>query len=250
MKYDFLIVGQGISGTVLGLLLKQHNKSFLIIDKNDLITSSKVAAGLMHPMSFKRCVLNWDGDRFYDYSCQFYKSCNTLFRKELFKELKLTRLFSSYEDQNNWLSKAFVKPYNTILSTTEEELPNLLNEFGNGSLLKSAKLDVKKFLSEAKNLFNSTKSFKEKTFELEDLSYVKNEFYYENNQFKHLVLCQGTSLNIFNYLPLILIKVSCLLYTQNFYQNTLSVKEFLPCPYQIINIQLEQHIIIVIRTIR
>ena len=44
MKYDFLIVGQGISGTVLGLLLKQYNKSFLIIDKNDLITSSKVAA--------------------------------------------------------------------------------------------------------------------------------------------------------------------------------------------------------------
>ena len=120
MKYDFLIVGQGISGTVLALLLKQHNKSFLIIDKNDLITSSKVAAGLMHPMSFKRCVLNWDGDRFYDYSCQFYKSCNTLFLKDVFKELKLTRLFSSYEEQNNWLSKAFIKPYNTILSPKEE----------------------------------------------------------------------------------------------------------------------------------
>tara|TARA_B100000683_G_scaffold146023_1_gene141556 strand:+ start:144 stop:1220 length:1077 start_codon:yes stop_codon:yes gene_type:complete len=203
MKYDFLIVGQGISGTVLGLLLKQYNKSFLIIDKNDLITSSKVAAGLMHPMSFKRCVLNWEGDRFYDYSCQFYKSCNTLFSKDVFKELKLTRLFSSYEEQNNWFSKAFVKPYNTILSPTEEELPNLLNEFGNGSLLKSAKLDVKKFLREAKNLFNSTKTFKEKAFVLEDLSYVKNEFHYENNQFKHLVMCQGTSLNIFNYLPLI-----------------------------------------------
>ena len=64
--------------------------------------------------------------------------------KMFFKELKLTRLFSSYEEQNNWFSKAFVKPYNTILSPTEEELPNLLNEFGNGSLLKSAKLDVKK----------------------------------------------------------------------------------------------------------
>ena len=61
MKYDFLIVGQGIAGSIIGLQLEQYNQRFLIVDKNEKITSSKVAAGLMHPMSFKRCVLNWKG---------------------------------------------------------------------------------------------------------------------------------------------------------------------------------------------
>ena len=56
MKYDFLIVGQGIAGSIIGLQLEQYNQRFLIVDKNEKITSSKVAAGLMHPMSFKRCI--------------------------------------------------------------------------------------------------------------------------------------------------------------------------------------------------
>lgn len=61
MNYDFLIVGQGIAGSIIALQLEKFNKHFLIIDKNEKVTSSKVAAGLMHPMSFKRCVINWNG---------------------------------------------------------------------------------------------------------------------------------------------------------------------------------------------
>ena len=51
MKYKFLIVGQGITGSVLAIQLEKLNKTFKIVDDFNKNTSSRVAAGIMHPMS-------------------------------------------------------------------------------------------------------------------------------------------------------------------------------------------------------
>ena len=125
MKYDFLIVGQGIAGSIIGLQLEQYNQRFLIVDKNEKITSSKVAAGLMHPMSFKRCVLNWKGETLYDYSHQFYTKCNEILSDKTYCEFPLIRLFQSYEEQNNWLSKVSSKPFVNVLSEREEKFKEI-----------------------------------------------------------------------------------------------------------------------------
>ena len=44
MEVDFLIVGQGISGTVLAKTIENKSLSYFVIDNNDKVTSSKVAA--------------------------------------------------------------------------------------------------------------------------------------------------------------------------------------------------------------
>ena len=121
MKYDFLIVGQGIAGSIIGLQLEKYNQRFLIVDKNEKITSSKVAAGLMHPMSFKRCVLNWKGEMLYDYSHEFYSKCNKILSEKTYWEFPLIRLFQSYEEQNTWLSKVSTNTFIHVLSDKEEK---------------------------------------------------------------------------------------------------------------------------------
>ena len=46
---DFLIIGQGLAGTVLAWNLIQRGRSVIVLDREDESTSSKVAAGLINP---------------------------------------------------------------------------------------------------------------------------------------------------------------------------------------------------------
>ena len=206
MNYDFLIVGQGIAGSIMGLQLEKYNQRFLIVDKNEEITSSKVAAGLMHPMSFKRCVLNWKGETLYDYSHQFYTKCNEILSNKTYLEFPLIRLFESYEEQNNWLSKVSTKPFVRVLSEREEKFENINNQFGNGRLKKSAKLDASAFLKNVKLYFERQNKFREESFLIQNIQ--KDGYFYKkgNDLFKYIIFCQGPfvdEFNPFSYLPII-----------------------------------------------
>src|SRR5437773_12447517 len=58
-QVDYLIIGQGLCGTWLSWYLVKENKSFLVIDKNESITPSKVSAGIINPVTGRRMVKVW-----------------------------------------------------------------------------------------------------------------------------------------------------------------------------------------------
>ena len=59
MQVDYLIIGQGLSGTWLSWYLTKENRSFIVIDKNDPLTPSKVSAGIINPVTGRRMVTVW-----------------------------------------------------------------------------------------------------------------------------------------------------------------------------------------------
>ncbi len=206
MKVDFLIIGQGISGTVIAQTLEQNSQSYFIIDNNINNTSSKIAAGVMHPMSFKRCILNWRGKEFFEFSQEFYLYHNKLLNTKNFKKIKLFRLFSSFEEQNNWVGKSASSIYSSVIGDKEKYFENINNDYGNGEVKKCGHLNVKLFLKSSKNYLEKTKKIITQTFVLKELRYDGNLFFYNGIYAKQVIMCQGAhGLNnkIFGYLPII-----------------------------------------------
>ena len=58
-QFDYLIIGQGIAGTVLAYQLMDSGKKVCIINHQQAFQSSSVAAGMYNPVSGKRMVLAW-----------------------------------------------------------------------------------------------------------------------------------------------------------------------------------------------
>src|SRR5437773_5339692 len=58
-QVDYLIIGQGLCGTWLSWYLVKENKTFIVIDKNENITPSKVSAGIINPVTGRRMVKVW-----------------------------------------------------------------------------------------------------------------------------------------------------------------------------------------------
>jgi len=59
MQVEYLIIGQGISGTWLSYYLQKANKPFLVIDNNQSNSASRVAAGIINPVTGRRIVKTW-----------------------------------------------------------------------------------------------------------------------------------------------------------------------------------------------
>src|SRR5687767_8342591 len=59
MVVDYLIIGQGISGTWLSYYLQKANKSFLVIDNSQPNSASRIAAGIINPVTGRRIVKTW-----------------------------------------------------------------------------------------------------------------------------------------------------------------------------------------------
>lgn len=84
MHVEFLIIGQGISGTFLSYYLNKANRTFLVIDNNDHNTPSRVAAGIINPVTGRRMVTVWMADEVLPFAWNAYH--------EIGKELNITAI--------------------------------------------------------------------------------------------------------------------------------------------------------------
>lgn len=74
MNVEFLIIGQGISGTWLSYYLQKENKSFLVIDNNQPDSASRIAAGIINPVTGRRVVKTWMIDELLAYLKPAYEA--------------------------------------------------------------------------------------------------------------------------------------------------------------------------------
>ena len=68
-----LIVGSGLAGTTLGLQLIRKGANVTLFD-DGVNHSSRVAAGMINPIVFRRVNKGWRVDEFIPYLQEFYRS--------------------------------------------------------------------------------------------------------------------------------------------------------------------------------
>lgn len=203
---DYIIVGQGIAGSVLALELLNKGLNIKVIDNNHFRSSSKIAAGLVHPMSFKRTILSWNAELLSEPSINYYKKKEDELNTSFFEPLTFLRLFGSIEEQNNWFGKQSTPPFDKVLQDFNEDLSgySIKNNFGVGKVNWSYRLHLTSFLNAVKS-----KLIKEDNLIIGSIDYslIKHsESFVEYNDLKAkgIIFCEGHQyINnpFFNYIP-------------------------------------------------
>ncbi|WP_198673864.1 NAD(P)/FAD-dependent oxidoreductase [Chitinophaga alhagiae] len=73
-QYDYIIIGQGIAGTVLSWRLVQAGQRVLVYDNGRPGTASRTAAGIINPVSGRRFELAWLYDIIYPEAVRCYRA--------------------------------------------------------------------------------------------------------------------------------------------------------------------------------
>lgn len=72
MQVDYIIVGQGLCGTFLSWSLMKAGKKVLVIDDDQPASSTKVASGVVNPVTGRRIVRTWEIEKLLPFAREAY----------------------------------------------------------------------------------------------------------------------------------------------------------------------------------
>lgn len=189
--FDVIIVGQGLAGTNLALHLQAAGQRVLVVDAGKATSASKIAAGLMTPITGQRLTVSWRVDEFLPYARAFYRQIEDRVDRRFFHDRIALRLFTK-EAERAVFERRMADPQFSAHLMDEAVgalLPDeIADSSGSGFAMKAAQLDVAVFLKAAAKLLTSEKAIldwdRDVAFGLDKVNVLGHSAHY-------LVSCEG-----------------------------------------------------------
>ena len=108
---DYLIIGQGIAGTVLSRTMLAHGKEVHVVDNAEPFSASRVAAGLFNPITGHRMVKTWRADALFTFLATFYRQFELKLGHKFYYPTPIYRPFGSIGQQNEILADLADPPF-------------------------------------------------------------------------------------------------------------------------------------------
>lgn len=152
--FDFVIVGQGIAGTTLAWQLKKRGKRVLVVDREEEVTSSKVAAGLMTPVTGKRLVPVANLEAAWTSAQEHYRQVEADTDSQFFHERNHVRFFDSQRSRDAFGRRDFRDHFVTISQTVPLVNPSWFDApIGGCEMSPAGRLDVNAYLNASRSYF-------------------------------------------------------------------------------------------------
>ena len=192
-KIDYIIVGLGIAGISICEQLRKNNKSFVVIDAKSSATS--VAGGVVNPCVLKRFNPVWNANPFFEYAFPFYKNLEAFISQKIVLEATVLKIFTSIEDQNNWIVGSDKKELEKYLSSTivKNDNEGIQAPFNFGELKSTFQLNTKLLIEKYTHHLRQIKSLLEEAFDYKKLCHNKKEVTYKSIIANKIVFAQGVS---------------------------------------------------------
>ena len=193
---DFIIVGQGIAGTMLAWFLEKHGQSVVIIDHFNPSSSSQVAAGIIHPITGRRIVKTWMADTLIPFAESAYKEMEDFFSTEFFRRIPIIELIDNVKEYNDWQARSETAEMKNYISTSVDN--TIYNEFLKPSFKKilihqAGWINLKHFLQSFKKYFLTKDSLVDEYFDYSKLSIKNDLITYNNVEARTIIFCEGVS---------------------------------------------------------
>jgi glycine/D-amino acid oxidase-like deaminating enzyme len=188
---DCLIVGRGLAATAAMHALHQRGMSFVAIGDPALSACSLVAAGVWHPVVFKRLTRSWRAETFIPFAVRFYRECEGTLGKKLLTERKLIRPFGEDQEKALWRKKAAAELQGFIDPDIHErnDFPGCRIPYGYGVVRAAGNLDVKLFVTASASYFGDR--VLTARFVHGELTFDDDGFSYKGIRARHILFCEG-----------------------------------------------------------
>lgn len=206
-KFDYIIVGQGLAGTVLSYKLSKLGKSIYHIDKHRANTSSKIAPGVYNPLVLKRYTKCWRVDEQLEPLMNFINDFETDFNVTIHQPIKLWRLFNSIQEQNLWFEKSQKDSLSPYMKCKFIKNPHehLNASYGFGEVSSSGRVIISKMIQTYREHLLNKGLLLNEDFDYSLLDAQQNSVHYRDVICKKIIFCEGFRMNLnpfFNYLPM------------------------------------------------
>lgn len=194
--FDYLIIGQGLAGSILGYTLLEKGKKVLVLDEPKFQNCSKIAAGICNPITGRNLVRTWKSKELFNFLNDFYPKLEKQFNQKFFFKTPIYRPFQTLEQQQDWSAQED-KNTEEVIYPKSRFLTEHVNDPLGGLLIKNGghlRTDI--FLEAIKNYLIEKNAYRHELFDFDKLilndSLTNTEkVVYQDIQAKHIIFCRG-----------------------------------------------------------
>ena len=153
-EVDYLIVGQGIAGSLLSYFLISKGKSVILVDAYNPSSASRIAAGLINPVTGRRIVKTWKADTIIPFAENIYQRIEQDLGQKFYHKTNILKLFSTYKELNDWMSKSGMPEYQNYILENENNIQtnkSIHDDCGSIQIQHSGFLQMSLFINTYRN---------------------------------------------------------------------------------------------------
>lgn len=194
MQVEFLIIGKGISGTWLSYYLQKANKSFLVVDNNQSNSASRVAAGIINPVTGRRIVKTWMIDELLEFLVPAYKELgnelgvNAIEQKNLIDFHPTPQMKIAFDERLNENAEFLFQP------TDNQQYLDIFNyDLGFGEVNPCYVVNLREILPAWRKKLLANNQLSEEDFKIEELKQTETGVKYKNINAAKIIFCDGSN---------------------------------------------------------
>ncbi|MGN6509681.1 MAG: NAD(P)/FAD-dependent oxidoreductase [Chitinophaga sp.] len=181
--YDYILVGQGIAGTMLGWHLQQAGQQVLVFDDARPASASRTAAGIINPVSGRKFEVAWLYDTIYPFAERTYRAMENALHIGCFHERNIWNVWPSAQMRDAFA--ACTTPYS--YQPPELRYTNELQQPFGAGIVKGANVQLSALLP----AWRATADVRTERFDTDKLILKEEGVEYEDLQAKAVIFCEG-----------------------------------------------------------
>ena len=193
-EYDYIIVGQGLAGSCLAMELVEQGKRIIVFNDPIGKSSSRVAGGLINPITGRKMTLTWKANQIFPFLHTFYRKAEKFLHANFYFETPIYRPFVNIEEQNEWQGKSADSIYSYFIKEVlvKPEPENVVvDPYGGLLLKKSGYLDTNVFLDAVANWLKQNQNLQKNKFDIDSLNFIQNSVVYKDIKANKVIFCNG-----------------------------------------------------------
>lgn len=186
-----LLIGQGIAGTWLSYYLDACGEELTVMDDGRISTPSRVAGGLINPVTGRRYSVTWLASEIIPFAHQAYMELGARIGRPVIRQADIIDFFSSPQMRVNFLERA--QESNEFLSSCmEKEFQEFFHTpFGCGRVSPAYIVDIEALLDGWRKKLEQKNGIISDSFQPGLLEINKEFIAYGGRRYDRVIFCNG-----------------------------------------------------------
>ncbi len=192
MEVDYLVIGQGICGSLLTHELQKAGRSCFIIDDNRPFVASRVASGIINPVTGRRIVKSWMIDDLVPVAQAVYREAGEMLGVEGLAATDIVDFFPTPQMRLAFLHRLSEDPaYLSMPADENDHLDQFAYTFGYGRISPVLLVNLSGLLPAFRNRFIAQQVLRPESFDQTRLVVAADHVRYDDITAGKIIFCDG-----------------------------------------------------------
>lgn len=193
MQVDYLIVGQGVSGTFLSYFLRKEGASVIVFDDEKPYTASRVASGVINPVTGRRVVKTWMIDDIMPFAEKAYTQISDdLHLREIIRKVSILDFVPTPQMLEAFQKRVDENADYVGFAANAEEIRKYFNfPFKVGEIKTGYNIALQELLENYRKHLLDKNLLRNEIFDWDNCEILPDKIVYKDIEAKKIICCDG-----------------------------------------------------------